>query len=212
MADEEDPKTESELRKVRAEAKQRRLENQELQELIDTQRGQLTKLEKDNLTLKAQYEAAVAEHTTFKTDAEKRLKEAADATAAKVAEVTAAKDGEIATLRTGFETQQVSAEVRMEAIRQGVRNPDDFVKLVDLTKISRDTDGKLVGVADLVGAEKKGERAYLFGDGTSTTKPGVTPPNPQDPGQRKSATTMTDDEFKAGLKEFGVKNVTFAAP
>jgi len=209
----DDPNTARELSKARGEARERRIRIGELEELIEGYKGQITKLEKASLAQKTEFDAAntklaevEAALKTAKTEAEKTVAE-------KVAEVTAAKDSEIATLKSGFEANEVSTAIRLEAVKAGVRNPDDFAKLVDVSKITRDKDGKLVGVAELVAAEKTGERAYLFGEGTSTTKPGQKVPNPPDPKSLgpKKATEMTDGELAVGLREFGVKDLRLSA-
>jgi hypothetical protein len=199
-----DPNTEVELRRAREESKSRRLRIQELEELNEAMKSDATAKEKQILKLQGDLTARTTELETVKAETGVKIKQLETDVTAKVTEATTAKDAEIATIRTGYDTQILASEVKTAALTAGARDAEAFVKLVDLSKVTRDKDGKLVGVDELIAAEKTG-RAWMFGDPTSTVKPGQTAPTPAGPSGPKSALQMTPEEYQAGMKAHGIR-------
>lgn len=179
----QNPKTERELAKARAEAKQYRQERDAAVQDRDHARNEATGLRGRITTLENDF-------STYKTEAE------ANSTRAK-----AEYDQAIATTKTESDRAVIAAEVRVEAVKAGVHNPSDFVKLVDLSALKRGEDGGVQGLSDLIAQQRK-DRAYLFGNGnTSSTAPQPKQPNGQ---EQPSARNMNADQMSAFEREHGI--------
>ncbi|GBR09257.1 phage minor structural protein GP20 [Gluconobacter japonicus] len=97
------------------------------------------------------------------------------------------------------------AALRSEAIRMGAHNPDDVVRLVNMEGVSRNDDGTVVGVTEVL-ERTRNDRAYLFGD---LVRPGyssgttVGHPAPR-PGEAEAfnARSATDSDYEARKWQF----------
>ena len=93
---------------------------------------------------------------------------------------------------------QVTYEIRNAAIKAGVIDENDFVKLVDRSGLKLEKDGKVSGVAELI-EQTKAEKAYMF---AKPVEPVVvdTSSNPRkapEPNAKpKLATEMTPEDYK----------------
>lgn len=87
----------------------------------------------------------------------------------KEAELASAHEKVLADLRGEVDRTAIGAEVRVAAVKAGVQNADDMLKLIDLTGIKRGEDGKLTGVDETVTAFKD-SRPFMFGE---APKPGT---------------------------------------
>jgi hypothetical protein len=134
-----------------------------------------------------------------------RIKATENETRAKTAEESAGKvktDSETAAkvaiadaLKTSNE-RVIRAELKALATSAGIKNMD-YLRLADVSTITLDADGNVVGADKIIEAMKK-DMPDLFGT-TSTTNPDKKPdPDDQKP---KKATDMTEAEYAAAKKE-----------
>ncbi|QDH24455.1 hypothetical protein D5366_03485 [Neokomagataea tanensis] len=72
-------------------------------------------------------------------------------------------------VKTESNREVVTAALRAEAVRMGAHNPDDVVRLIDLSGVRREEDGAVIGVAEALDHARR-DRAYLFGE---RARPGV---------------------------------------
>lgn len=138
----------------------------------------VTELREENKTWRIKYqerEAALTETAGKLTAAEK---------AAQEAQTTAQKNADERVLK---------AELRAFAIKHGVVDAADALKVLDLSGVKLDADGNIVGADELFEAAKK-SKPYLFGT-TNTTSTEKKPP-PTD-GKVKDVRNMTDAEYAA---------------
>lgn len=178
-----DPNTPRELARARADAKAMREER-------DRYRGDLDTLRKENDGLRGKVQQTTNEFTAFKADAEKAT-----------ATLRAESDQALTQARTDADRAVISAEVRAEAVKAGVHNPVDFVKLVDLSGLKRGEKGDIEGVSDLIATQRK-ERGYLFGNG-STASTASTPRQP-DTTTPPTVRNMNADQLSSFERENGI--------
>lgn len=113
---------------------------------------------------------------------------AADATAA----------GKIKEAQTVADQRVIRAELKAAALKAGMVDVD-ALKMADLTKVTLNADGEVVGADELMAAMKK-SKPYLFGTpSTSGTHP--TPPTGEQ--KPKKVSEMTDAERKAEAQKRG---------
>jgi hypothetical protein len=86
----------------------------------------------------------------------------------------------IAELEATHAARVIRAELRAEAVRQGMVDLDGL-KLVDLKDVTLDEDGEVKGAATLM-REFKRAKPWLFG--AASTSSTATPPPPQPPKQK----------------------------
>ena len=91
------------------------------------------------------------------------------------------------------EARIVRAELKAEAIRAGIIDPDGL-KLIDLSRAKLTEAGEVEGAGALV-AELKKAKPWLFGSAVSTSSAAAAPP--AHPPRQKSAVDMTEDEWRA---------------
>ncbi|WP_249110464.1 phage scaffolding protein [Neokomagataea anthophila] len=72
-------------------------------------------------------------------------------------------------VKTESNREVVTAALRAEAMRMGAHNPDDVVRLLDVSGVRRDDGGAVIGVTEALENARR-ERAYLFGE---QVRPGV---------------------------------------
>ncbi|KXV22554.1 phage scaffolding protein [Gluconobacter japonicus] len=97
------------------------------------------------------------------------------------------------------------AALRSEAIRMGAHNPDDVVRLIDMEGVTRNEDGTVMGVTEVL-ERARNDRGYLFGD---VLRPGyssgttVGHPAPR-PGEVEAfnARSATDSDYEARKWQF----------
>ncbi|WP_246091490.1 phage scaffolding protein [Swingsia samuiensis] len=102
----------------------------------------------------------------------------------------------------------IMAELRTQAIKLGAHNPEDVVKLIDKSTLTRDENGVIMGAQDVLERARK-ERAYLFnshagsGRQSGTT---VSAPSPQ-PGEPVSfdARRISGADYEAQKWQFLAK-------
>jgi hypothetical protein len=120
------------------------------------------KLEEIEKAQKAADDKALQEQGKFKELAEKAKTEA-DA------------------MKTSFKSRRIDFELRLEAVREGIVDPEDAVLLCDRAQIAVSDDFSTVtGAKDAVAALKKA-KAYLFGKGADK---GIPPPGTGMPSPR----------------------------
>lgn len=119
---------------------------------------------------------------------------AAAAEAAKKAKEEA--DGTVSAANKAANDRIIRAELKAEAIKAGVVDVNDALKLADLTKVTLKDDGTVDGAEALFKALKEA-KPYLFGAANSST-PG-TPPKPGQQ-QGKSVKEMTKAEYDAAKR------------
>jgi hypothetical protein len=86
----------------------------------------------------------------------------------------------------------VRAELKVEAVRAGIVDLDGL-KLLDLEHVELTPEGELANAAELM-AQLRRAKPWLFGAASSSSP--ASPP-PAQPPRQKSATEMTDEEYRA---------------
>lgn len=99
---------------------------------------------------------------------------------------------QLAEVQRQTEARIVRAELKSEAIRAGIVDPDGL-KLLDPSSIKLNKDGEVEGAAALI-AELKRAKPWLFGSLSSSSSAVVPPATPP---RQKLATDMTEDEWRA---------------
>jgi len=99
---------------------------------------------------------------------------------------------ELVQVKQKAESGIVKAHLQAMASQAGMVDLDGL-KLLDLTKITVNEEGEVSGAAALMEKTRK-DKPWLFGR-PSTSAPGGAPP--AQPPRQKSATEMTDAEYKA---------------
>ena len=89
------------------------------------------------------------------------------------------------------EARLIRAELKTEAIRAGMVDLDGL-KLIDTSRITLNSDGEVDGLVELM-LRLKRNKPWLFGGSSSSSA--STPP-PTQPPRQKSATEMTDAEYR----------------
>jgi hypothetical protein len=90
----------------------------------------------------------------------------------------------------------MQSQLRAAAVQAGMVDLDGL-KLIDVSRTKPNDYGELEGVADFM-AEVKREKPWLFGGQSSSSR--ANPP-PAQPVRAKSASEMTDDEYRAARAE-----------
>lgn len=140
------------------------------------------------------------ESATYRTkskEAESKA-EAAEA-AAKAAKESA--DKAVQEAKTNADQRVIRAELKAIAVAHGMIDMDGL-KLADMTKVTLDEHGEVVGAEDMMKALKE-SKPYLFKAGT-TSNPQGTPPKKDDT-KTKTAADMTDAEWKAEKRKLGLR-------
>ncbi len=129
------------------------------------------------------------------SEAEKKATEAAEA--AKKAAAEAAE--KITATEKATQLRVIRAEVKAFAVKAGIVDLDGL-QLADLSKITINDTGEIVGAEEAIEALRKA-KPYLFTKTTSSTEkaPKGTQTAP------KKATEMTAEEYRAAKRELGLK-------
>lgn len=106
-----------------------------------------------------------------------------------------ALERQLADVQRQTESRIVRAELKAEAIRAGIVDPDGL-KLLDTSSVKLNKDGEIESASTLI-AEFKRAKPYLFGNPppASTSSPAAVPP--AQPPSQKSAKDMTEEEWRA---------------
>ena len=120
-------------------------------------------------------------------EADTARKSAEDAKAAAEKE----RDAKGKEAQTAADQRVIRAELKAAAIKAGMVDLDGL-KLADLSKVKLNAEGEVEGAEDLMEAMKK-SKPYLFASSSSSTGK----PPKKDDEKPKSATEMTDAEWKA---------------
>lgn len=64
--------------------------------------------------------------------------------------------------------EKIFSELKTEAIKAGIHNIDDIYKLADISKVSLNDRGEVIGASDEI-TNLKSSRPYLFRDNSSTS-------------------------------------------
>ncbi len=99
---------------------------------------------------------------------------------------------QLAEVQRQTEARIVRAELKAEAVRAGIVDPDGL-KLLDTSNIKLNRDGEVEGAPGLI-AELKRAKPWLFGN-LSSSSSAIAPP--ATPPRQKLATDMTEDEWRA---------------
>jgi len=169
---------------LRKQSSRYRRERNDFRDKVTAAEAAKVKVENDLADLRKKYDTDVAK-------AAKEAKDAADATIAKATKDTNAR--------------LVTAEVRAQAMKEGVSADrlDDLLKLIDVSGITVDDAGHVKG-ADALIADAKKSKPYLFG--SASTSATEKPPEKK-PVEGKLAKDFSDDEWKAGLKNLGINSL-----
>ena len=184
------------IKELRAEAKDNRLRAQAAETEAATLKAENTRLTAHVAKLETDHTAALA---ALKVNGDSAL-EAARAETAKAVE-TAKAEG-VAEATTAANGRIVLAELKAEAIRAGMVDPDGL-KLLDTSKVALVEDGT-VKVPDGFFDEAKKAKPWLFGATPNSTSSTSSPPKPGDT-DIKLAKDMTDAERAASLRAMGVR-------
>jgi hypothetical protein len=129
------------------------------------------------------------------SEAEKKANEGAEA--AKKAATEAAE--KITATEKAAQLRVIRAEVKAFAVKAGIVDLDGL-QLADLSKITINDTGEIVGAEEAIEALRKA-KPYLF---TKTTASTEKAPKGKESAPKK-ATDMTPEEYKAAKRELGLK-------
>lgn len=104
-----------------------------------------------------------------------------------------ALERQLVDVRQQTEARIVRAELKAEAIRAGIVDPDGL-KLMNTDAIKLNEDGEVEGAGALI-ADLKRAKPWLFGGTSSSSSSALAPP--ATPPRQKLATEMSDDEWRA---------------
>lgn len=90
------------------------------------------------------------------------------------------------------EARLIRAELKVEAIRAGIVDPDGL-KLIDITALKLNDSGEFEGAAELISGLKQA-KPWLFGGHRSSSSGSMAPPS--SPPRQKLATEMTESEWR----------------
>ena len=211
-----DPNTGRELAKARADAKRYREEAQRLREDFDAEkkvadglRGQLVKQQKDaaaklaerderEAALIAEHEREVGERAAREETLKATHEQAIAAIRKQEADAKSAYETELAGSHKERDEMKVTYEIRNAAIKAGVIDENDFVKLVDRSGLKLDKEGKITGIAELI-EQSKTEKAYMFvkpAEPVVLTTSSNTRKAPDPDTKPKLATEMSPEDYK----------------
>jgi hypothetical protein len=103
-----------------------------------------------------------------------------------------ALERQLAEVQRQTEARVIRAELKAEAVRAGIVDPDGL-KLLDTSNAKLNKDGEVEG-ADALIAELKRAKPWLFGGFPSSSSSAIAPPAM--PPRQKLATDMTDSEWR----------------
>jgi len=118
----------------------------EVQSLLEATQTELTEARNAQESLASEGERLRKQAMTFEA---RRTKEAQ------------AHEAALARLRKQADSDVIHAELRAEATRLGAHNPDDVLRLLDLSNLRRNEDGTVEGVGAAL-EQARAERSYLF--------------------------------------------------
>lgn len=178
-----DPNTERELARARADIKVLRSDLRDARSTADEYRTRLEQQQTQHAEAVSALERSVAEANA------QRDKAQADAGVA------------LTEAQTAAETALIAAKAEALATKFGAHNPEDVVRLVDLSGVTRGEDGSFTGLQEAIDQAKE-QRAYLFagevktdGQKGSTTTP--TPKQSTEPATSTSVKDMSEVEYLA---------------
>jgi hypothetical protein len=119
---------------------------------------------------------------------------------AKASQVQQQADARIAEAHRAAETRIIRAELKTEAQKLGLLDADDL-KLADLSQVSVNEHGDVVGVVELMKALKQA-KPYLFGRAASTSQ--TAPPPVKTASKPFNAKDATREELAADAKARGL--------
>lgn len=90
------------------------------------------------------------------------------------------------------EARLIRAELKAEAIRAGIVDPDGL-KLIDISALKLNDSGEFEAAAELI-SEFKQAKPWLFGSQRSSSSGSAAPPS--SPPRQKLATEMTESEWR----------------
>lgn len=143
-----------------------------------------------DIKFRAKYKETLSELESLKASESRRQKE----TDEKISLMEKAKDSAI--------QKRIDAEIKAAAVNAGLTDLD-LIKLIDRDKISIDNTGEPIGISDVVNAFKELKPAYFTEAkkvSSSTNSDLITKVEPV----KTSAWDLTDEEFKAKMKQLGV--------
>lgn len=126
---------------------------------------------------------------------DKEAKPAADQAADVLMELRSRADAlerQLVEVQRQTEARIVQAELKAEAVRAGIVDPDGL-KLLDTSNAKLNKDGEVEGASALI-AELKRAKPWLFGGLSSSSSSSLVPPAM--PPRQKLATDMTEDEWR----------------
>jgi hypothetical protein len=189
-----DPNTESELRRARAEAKAYREERDRYRSELEFSRRETTEKAKEIDGLRGRMKQFSEELEAARAE-RKRVEEELTADRLRAeGELKASHDAALAQLRDESNRRLTVAEVKAEAIRAGMVDPDGL-KLLDLSGAQLNDDGT-VKLPDGFFDKAKEAKPWLFGSPQPASSTTTQPPPPVEPPRVKRATEMTAQEVE----------------
>jgi hypothetical protein len=149
-----------------------------------------------------------ASYRTRAVDAEKKAQEAETKAAekeaaaeAKATKAAADADAKVKETHTASDQRIIRAELKAEAIKAGMVDLDGL-KLADLSTVTLDDKGEVVGAEAMLKALKEA-KPYLFKEASSSSHAGDPPPKEKP--KPFNARTATPEEIQAKAREMGLK-------
>lgn len=105
------------------------------------------------------------------------------------------KEALVSAEKKAGEQRLITGELRALAIKEGAKDVDDLLKIIDASAITIDDKGVVVGADKLI-ADTKKAKPHLFGQASSASSSSATKPEPEK-GEAKDALKMTDEEYAA---------------
>lgn len=103
-----------------------------------------------------------------------------------------ALERELEELRSSAQGRLVRAELKVEAVRAGIVDLDGL-RLLEIADARVGENGEVENAAEMV-AQLRSAKPWLFSAGSSSSAASAPPAQPL---RQKSATEMTDDEYRA---------------
>ena len=105
----------------------------------------------------------------------------------------------LAEVQRQTEARIVRAELRAEAIKAGLVDPD-ALKLLDISAVKLNQDGEVESASALIAGFKRA-KPYLFGDPSAASTSSSAAVPPAHPPRQKLATQMNEEEWRAARAE-----------